>query len=348
MPLVQLLRELTERAFADLASRPSKLNDALSAFARLLIADGSLLRLHDELEVDYPSVWTNHTRASAKLHVVIDGATRTPRRVRIAPGSSHDLSLMQVDACCIGSLYVFDLAYYQGKLFQQILERGGHFLCRVKKTASFEVLSADDPSYVGRRHTTLLEPMRGRTFDIEVAYVYRQVRTRPSSEQTLRLRLFAVWCAHLDRHRLYLTSASRTALEADAVAAVYTLRWEVELLFRELKSQLRIDDIPTGNKAVVECLIHAALLALALGRSLHGHLTRNPTCPDRRFPPERWTSLLRVLAPMLLELLLGPPDRRVAITRRLLRVLRHEGPDPNRRRLLLPDRAQAGRTALAA
>ncbi len=51
--------------------------------------------------------------------------------------------------------------------------------------------------------------------------------------------------------------------------AVYTLRWEVELLFRDLKTQLRIEDLPTGNKAVAESLIYAALLALALGRSVH-------------------------------------------------------------------------------
>jgi putative transposase len=96
-PLAQLLRELSEHAFADLAQHPSKLHGALAAFARLLVADGSLLRLRDELEADYPSVWTNHTRASAKLHVVIDAVTRTPRHVRIAPGSSHDLSLMTLD-----------------------------------------------------------------------------------------------------------------------------------------------------------------------------------------------------------------------------------------------------------
>jgi hypothetical protein len=123
LPLVQLLRELTESTFADLTQSPSRLNGALAAFTRLLVADGSLLRLRDELEADYPSVWTNHTRASAKLHVVIDAVTRTPRHVRVAPGSSHDLTLMTLDACCIGSLYVFDLAYYQGKLFHQIIGR---------------------------------------------------------------------------------------------------------------------------------------------------------------------------------------------------------------------------------
>jgi hypothetical protein len=345
---VQLLRELTESAFADLAQGSSKLHGVLSAFARLLVADGSLLRLRDELEADYPSVWTNHTRASAKLHVVIDAITRTPRRVRIAPGSSHDLTLMTLDACCIGSLYVFDLAYYQGKLFHQIIERGGHFLCRVKKDANFEILAADDPAWVGQRHKAVAQAMHGRSFEADVAYVYRHIPEREWTKRRLTLRLVAIWCPTVARHRLYLTSASQTALDASAVAAVYTLRWEVELLFRELKTQLRIDDIPTGNKAIAECLVYAALLALALGRSVHRTLVANRRHSQRILPPERWSAVLRSVAPLFLELLLGAHDRRVAIERRLLRVLRREAPDPNRRRLLLPARAQAGITRLAA
>jgi hypothetical protein len=120
---------------------------------------------------------------------------------------------------------------------------------------------------------------------------------------------------------------------------------EIELLFRELKSQLRIEDMPTGNKAATECLLYGALLALAMGRHLHRVLSapsRSDTSPTRRRPMERWTTLLRTVAPLLLELLLGPSERRVPIERRLAAVLKREAPDPNRHRLLLLDRAQAG------
>jgi hypothetical protein len=129
-------------------------------------------------------VWTNHTRASAKLHVVIDAMTRSPRQVRIAPGSSHDLSLMTLDACCIGSLYVFDLAYYQGKLFQKIIERGGHFLCRVKKDANFEILAAEEPAWTGQRHKAVVQAMHGRSFEAQVAYVSRSF-ARSNTADTL-------------------------------------------------------------------------------------------------------------------------------------------------------------------
>jgi hypothetical protein len=61
-----------------------------------------------------------------------------------------------------------------------------------------------------------------------------------------------------------------------------------------------------------------------------------------RSPVHRWTVLLRSVAPLLLELLLAAPDRRGSLKRRLAAVLRSEAPDPNRRRMLLLERAEAG------
>ena len=141
--LAELMRQLTAHALAQLSRGTSKLELALTAFTKVFIADGSLIRLSDALEAHYPSVWTNHTKASLKLHVIMNGATRTPEIVRIAPGSQHDLTLMSVGPFCNGKLLLFDLAYYQGKLFRKIIEHGGHFLCRVKKDANFRVVQAE-------------------------------------------------------------------------------------------------------------------------------------------------------------------------------------------------------------
>ena len=343
--LAELMKQLTVCAFDRLRHSSSRLKRTLAAFTKVFLADGSVIRLHPDLEDHYPSVWTNHMKASAKLHVVMDGATRTPEILRIVPGSSHDVTLMSAGPWCRGTLFIFDLAYYQGKLFHQIIDHGGHFLCRAKSDANFVILSANDARWVGRKHKEILSKAKGKSFDVEVDYSYRHIPERDWTFRHLRLRLIAVWRPDLKRHRLYLTNASTSQLDAQTAPAVYALRWEIELLFRELKSQLRIEDMPSGNKAATECLLYSALLALAMGRHLHRVLnapSRGNTSTTRRRPMERWTTLLRTVAPLLLELLLGPSGRRVPIERRLAAVLTREAPDPNRRRLLLLDRAQAG------
>ncbi|ETS29709.1 transposase family protein [Photorhabdus khanii NC19] len=50
--------------------------------------------------------------------------------------------------------------------------------------------------------------------------------------------------------------------------AVYRCRWQVELLFRELKSHTHWTSFATGQKAIAEGLIWASLLALIVRRSL--------------------------------------------------------------------------------
>ncbi|EQB99251.1 transposase IS4 family protein [Photorhabdus temperata subsp. temperata M1021] len=50
--------------------------------------------------------------------------------------------------------------------------------------------------------------------------------------------------------------------------AVYRCRWQVEPLFKELKSHTNWIGFATGQKAIAEGLIWASLLALIVQRSL--------------------------------------------------------------------------------
>lgn len=341
--LAELMRQLVAVAFERLVGA-AKLTGVLASFARIAIADGSRVRLHDALEKDYPSVWTNHTKASAKLHVVIDGATRTPIEIKIVPGSCHDLGLLSIDETCRGTLFVFDLAYYQGRLFRKIIDAKADFLCRVKKDASFLITHAADPAFVGRRHRDIVQQLEGQSFQVQIEHEYRHRQTkhgpgpRDLTKYRVPLRLIGIWCAELGRHRLYLTSASEQQLAADAVPSVYAMRWEIELLFRELKTQLRIEQMPSGSKAISECLLDAALLSLAVARGLQRFASALPNIPS--LATERCTAVMRAILPRLLDLLCAPPNLRADIEKRVRRILAREAPDPNVGRMLLLKRAQ--------
>jgi putative transposase len=337
--LAELMRSLVLHAFQELSAKPAKWCKALAAFKDVFITDGSLIRLDDALQSDYPSVWTNHTKASVKLHVVASGAQRVPIELRLAPGATHDSRLLSIGPWCKGSLCLFDLAYFDGHIFRSIVEAGGDFVCRVRADANWTVIAANDPAMVGRKTQDLLAELGGRSFEVVVDHVFRNARERDFRQQHILLRMIARWHAEARRHRVYVTSSDSIA--ADAVAAIYAMRWEIELLFRELKSQLRINHMPSRNKVVVECLIYAALLMLAVGRWLRHSLQPR----DGNFPIERWTILMRQCAQELLALLLASANLRRVMGARLLLLLRAEGPDPNRRRLSLVQRAQQGTLA---
>jgi hypothetical protein len=61
-----------------------------------------------------------------------------------------------------------------------------------------------------------------------------------------------------------LTSLAPDQASAEEVLALYRLRWQIELLFKRLKSLLRIDELPNKDPAAARCWILANLLAALL------------------------------------------------------------------------------------
>jgi len=71
-------------------------------------------------------------------------------------------------------------------------------------------------------------------------------------------------------YHLYMTNIGADALSVADISRVYAVRWEVELLFKELKWQYRIDQVPSRKGVVAESMLYAALLSLVASRALLG------------------------------------------------------------------------------
>lgn len=61
------------------------------------------------------------------------------------------------------------------------------------------------------------------------------------------------------------TSLAQEEFPADAVLAVYRLRWQIELAFKRLKSLLHIDKLRTKTAAGTRCWLYAHLIVALLG-----------------------------------------------------------------------------------
>jgi hypothetical protein len=65
-----------------------------------------------------------------------------------------------------------------------------------------------------------------------------------------------------------LTTASREMLSDEAVLKLYRLRWQVELLFKRLKSLLHLDALPTRNGPISKSWLLIRLIGAALAQIL--------------------------------------------------------------------------------
>jgi hypothetical protein len=77
---------------------------------------------------------------------------------------------------------------------------------------------------------------------------------------------------------IIITSLDRKLYPPKQVAAIYRLRWQVELAIKRLKSILRIDRLPAKDPGLVRCWLYAHLLVALLIDDLKQDFLDSPPC----------------------------------------------------------------------
>jgi len=87
-----------------------------------------------------------------------------------------------------------------------------------------------------------LKDLKRQALDVEVEVNFncRAYRGKEKKD-TERFRLVAIYNEDEDKYHMYITNISPELLEPEEVARLYGARWEVEILFKELKSRYALD-----------------------------------------------------------------------------------------------------------
>lgn len=322
---------------------------AFKAFREVVAADSTVIRLHDLLKKAFPACRTNHTKAAAKLHVIMNVVGRGACSIKLTGQRVHDGPVLRAGSWVRDTLLLFDLGYYRFQLFSCIDRQGGYFLSRLKDnanpliTAVYSGWRSDKRPLVGRHLQSVLGKLKGQAIDMEIEVKFRK-RTygKKRSGATERFRLVGVWDKVAGCHHLYVTNIPVDVLGAEDIASLYTARWSIELFFRELKSHYRIDDLPSSKRYIIEALLYASILTLAASRALFKTVKTTMADSKYRLPEERWAVVFSDVAGEMITVIIGNREIRAIISQRLYLFLCHEAADPNLGRKLLLDRLKVG------
>ena len=342
--LVRFLKATVLWALTRVAQPVRQLRGKLSEFSDLVVTDSTVIRLHDLLESTFPACRTNHTRAALKMHTVLSVLGTGPRSIRITSERVHDGPVFQVGPWVKGRLLLFDLGYFRYQLLSCINRNGGFFIVRLKSNANPLIVGVNQRGrgrsvdLVGQRIQDVRPRLQRQSLDVQVEVTFkRRVYSGVRHKGTERFRLVGVRDARTGDYHLYLTNIPPERLEAHDIAQTYAARWLVELFFRELKSHYRADQMPSGERPVVEALLYAVLWTVIVSRTLLETARRKLGAQGRRLPTERWAIVFAAVALDLLRLVVGPVRAGT-----LERFLLHEGIAPNVKRVLLLERVEAG------
>ena len=318
-PLVELLVELIDHALAETPA-PHTMTEQLEGIRELVVADATVFQVHDLLADAYPA--TNEDRAGAKLHLIHNVTEATFEQLHLTDERSHDSESFENGPWLEGTLLLIDLAYFKFHRFVRIAENGGYFVSRLKHSANpviVEELRAwrgNAKPLVGKQVWDVIADLYRQEIDVLVEVEFkRRIYDGNRSSDSATFRVVGHRHPKTGEYHLYITNLPHETFSPQQVSALYRCRWEIELLFRELKSRYRLDELPSSKPQIVKVLILASVLTLVVSRVLLGLFREigEERGDDVIFPTERFARVFESFAPKIADSLslyleYEPPD----------------------------------------
>lgn len=243
--------------------------------ADVVAVDSTLVQVADDLADVFPG--TRATPASLKVLLSMSVFGSLPLAAKLYAGHRHDQILFPaLDLFRKGTLLLFDKGFVAYERLRSIAAADLFYLCpmRLNGRAIIEGINQgpkkvrtalkQTPKHLSLRDVLPRDKRIRKAWDLNVVI-------RGGNKRVYRTRLVIV-PGPKGVQRPYLTNLPAAEWEPSALKELYRLRWQIELVFRELKQDLNLTSVPTKDPHAAQCLVWASLLALAVSRTVSSWL----------------------------------------------------------------------------
>ena len=224
------------------------------------IFDSTVISLFSEILRCTGKIPANSKRKGGiKMHTVINVDELVPKVVWFTDASTSDHVLLDKLALDKDTIYVFDRGYNDYKAFKLFSDSQTGFVTRLKDNAVYrreEELYIDDCIHSGVISDQIIE-----------------IEVKDGKEKSkLKLRKVTFYDRTLKRTFEFLTNLFE--MRPDMIAALYKLRWQIELLFKQLKQNFPLKYFVGDNENAIKIQIYCALIVNLLIMVIQKQLKR--------------------------------------------------------------------------
>ena len=195
----------------------------------------------------FPWAHSQREKGAIKLHTLVDLRGNIPCFIRVSTAKTPDCTVLDCLPVEPGSYYVMDRGYNDYQRLHRLSRAGALFIVRGKQNLTFVRLAAravDRASGLRSDQTIRLKDRRTR-------------RKYPD-----RLRRIHYFDAQHNKRFLFITNDF--SLPALTIAELYRCRWQVELFFKWIKQNLRIQHFLGNSLNAVKTQVWIAISTYVL------------------------------------------------------------------------------------
>jgi len=313
--LVEFLHQCVIHGIEELAKEPGRnLTKKLDLFNDVLIQDSTIVRLHSSLADKFPAARTRKVAAGVKVSILVSAIANGPKTVALYAEKTAEIKTLKIGPWIKDRILLVDLGFYKTQLFARVMESGGYFVSRIRKNMDPIIVSIEEgvpnserEGFIGKTVNECIEQLPGKNIDaiVKISFKRRAYKGKQKNDE-MKVRLVAVYNEDEEKHHIYITNILKDVLNANDIAKLYGARWDIELLFKELKSKYALDVLETKNVQVIEALIWTAMLTLIVSRKLYLFVRDSSSNPEKmvRYTQLRWSTIFAENASDLLTVVL--------------------------------------------
>lgn len=195
------------------------------------------------------------TKGGVKIHMLLDNQGLLPSYALITDAKTADIRAAREMALPPGAIVVFDRGYNDFLWFVTLALQGVWFVTRMKDRTTYRVV---ERRKVPRGSATLCDEVI--ELDVDLAPYGIEL------DAPVLFRRIVAQVPDRDEPMVFLTNHLDFA--ASTIAAIYKERWQIELLFKALKQNLRIKTFVGTSSNALSIQIWTALISMLILRYL--------------------------------------------------------------------------------
>lgn len=198
----------------------------------------------------FPWAKFRKTKAGLKLHTLIDFKGNIPAFIHITSANVSDVNVLDILAFEVGAFYVMDRGYLDFSRLYIIYTAGSFFVTRIKHNTKFR-----------RRYSQkITEEQKKAGIRCDQTIVLTGYKAKKNYPSTLR----RVKYYDAENKRYYDFLTNNFSLPATTIADLYRYRWQVELFFKWIKQNLKIQSFWGYSENAVKTQIWTAIASYVL------------------------------------------------------------------------------------
>ncbi len=198
------------------------------------------------LEV-YPWTPSSKGRAAVKIHTLMDLNGSIPVWIKVSTGRVHDMEMMNQLVIEPYSFYIMDRGYMNFVELNRIQANNAYFIIRAKKTLAYEEIK--------RFEVPVKEDILSDR-EIELKG-YRSKQRYPT-----KMRLIVSRDAETQKEIRLITNNFK--VKSETIALCYRKRWMIELFFKWIKQNLKIERFWGTSPNAIKVQIWTAIISYVL------------------------------------------------------------------------------------